>query len=230
MANRLKTWATETLASANLNAEFDNIYAGSIDRTAGRWGSNDDIQVTFGSSQDAVIEWETSQTQDALVLGLSGSNTFIITSKADIATDYGHAANTDPLLVVHSADEATTTDFISLEHNQTNAVINAGGGTLDLAVGGTVQATAGHADATFDIDQASTSGAKPVLKLDQADVSEEFIRFEGTAAVGVLTQSIVDEGDQASETAEGFIKVFVTDLGNQITDQAYYLRLYTLNS
>ena len=78
------------------------------------------------------------------------------------------------------------------------------------------------------IVQDSTTGAQPVLALDQDDISEEFIRFTGSAAAGVLTQSIVDEGDQASETEEGFVKVYVVDEGNQITDQAYFLKLYTL--
>lgn len=38
---------------------------------------------------------------------------------------------------------------------------------------------------------------------------------------------IVDEGDQASETREGWLKVYVTDDGNQITDQVYQLRRKT---
>ena len=61
-------------------------------------------------------------------------------------------------------------------------------------------------------------------------MSEEFIRFIGTAAAGVLTQSIVDEGDQASQTLEGWIKIYVQDDGNQITDQAYFIPIYTLSA
>ncbi len=78
------------------------------------------------------------------------------------------------------------------------------------------------------IDQSSTTGAEPVLFLDQADVSEEFIRFVGTAASAVLTQSIVDEGDVTTATRAGFVKVFVQDDGNQITDQAYFVPIFTL--
>lgn len=78
------------------------------------------------------------------------------------------------------------------------------------------------------VDQASTTGAIPVLLLDQADVSEEFIRFIGTAAAATLTQSIVAEGDVTTATRAGFVKVYVQDDGNQITDQAYFVPLFTL--
>lgn len=82
--------------------------------------------------------------------------------------------------------------------------------------------------ATCHIDQKSTTGAIPVLLLDQADVSEEFIKFVGAAAAADVTQSIVDNGDVATATLAGWIRVEVEDVGNQITDQAYYQPLYTL--
>lgn len=82
--------------------------------------------------------------------------------------------------------------------------------------------------AVLDIDQTSTSGAIPVLKLDQGDVSEEFVRFVGTSANGILTQSIVEAADVATATIAGYVKVYVQDDGNQLADQAYYMPLYTL--
>lgn len=82
--------------------------------------------------------------------------------------------------------------------------------------------------AQLHVDQASTTAAEPVLLLDQADVSEEFVEFIGTAAAATLTQSIVAEADVTTATRQGFVKVFVTDIGNQITDQAYFMPLFTL--
>ncbi len=67
-----------------------------------------------------------------------------------------------------------------------------------------------------------------MLHLRQQDVSEEFIRYRGTAASGNLTRSIVDYGDESSSTAAVWIKCYVTDDGNQVTDQAYYILGYTL--
>lgn len=82
--------------------------------------------------------------------------------------------------------------------------------------------------ATLHIDAAGTTGAIPVLLLDQGDVSEEFIRFIGTSANGVLTQSIVEAADVATATLAGYVKVYVQDDGNQLTDQAYFVPVYVL--
>lgn len=81
----------------------------------------------------------------------------------------------------------------------------------------------------LESDQDSASGAIPSLKLTQADVSEEFMRFQGTAAPATLTQSIVDEVDVKKATIEGFIKIHVIDDGNQIADQDYFLPIMTLS-
>ena len=82
--------------------------------------------------------------------------------------------------------------------------------------------------AMLAVRQASTTGAIPPLSLWQSDVSEELIRFRGTSANAVITQSIVEDADVASATRAGWLKIFVTDDGNQLTDQAYYLPIYTL--
>ena len=62
----------------------------------------------------------------------------------------------------------------------------------------------------------------------QSQTDESFIRFRGTAASADLTKSIADEGDVTTATRQGFVQVFVEDLGNQITDQKYYVPLFTL--
>lgn len=80
----------------------------------------------------------------------------------------------------------------------------------------------------LDVSQPSSTYAQAVMTLRQADVSEEFIRFVGAAAVGNVTQSIVDVGDVSTATISGYVKVYVDDTGNQITDKAYYLPVYTL--
>lgn len=92
----------------------------------------------------------------------------------------------------------------------------------DAIVGGTTAAARLH------VDQSASDGAAPVLLLDQADVSEEFVRFVGTAASATLTQSIVNVTDVSTATVAGYVKVYVQDDGNQITDQAYYMPIYTL--
>ena len=81
---------------------------------------------------------------------------------------------------------------------------------------------------TLRIEQAAGGGAEPVVQMEQADVSEEFIRFIGTAAAATLTNSLVAEADVTTATRQGFVKVFVEDDGNQITGQAYFMPLFTL--
>lgn len=82
--------------------------------------------------------------------------------------------------------------------------------------------------AMVDIDQSSASGTVPVLKLDQGDVSEEFIRFVGTSANAVLTQSIVEAADVTTATIAGYLKIYVSDDGNQVTDAAYFVPFYSI--
>lgn len=77
--------------------------------------------------------------------------------------------------------------------------------------------------------QDSATGAKAVVKLEQSDVDEPFLHFKGTAASADLTRSIVDVGDVSSFTAAGYLMVEVTDDGNQITDQDYFLEIGSLS-
>jgi len=106
-------------------------------------------------------------------------------------------------------------------NSNTAISVETGGNTI-------VSTAATTASAQLHVEQESSTAAEPVLLLDQSDISEEFIRFIGTAAGGVLTQSIVDDGDVTTSTLVGWVKVYVQDDGNQIADQAYYVPLYTL--
>jgi hypothetical protein len=79
----------------------------------------------------------------------------------------------------------------------------------------------------LDARSTSTAGV-PVVYMRQEDVSEEFMRFHSTAAAGVLTRPIVDYGDESTSTAAVWLKVYVVDDGNQVTDQAYHILAYVL--
>lgn len=79
------------------------------------------------------------------------------------------------------------------------------------------------------IDQASTTGAVPVLKVTQADVSEEFIRFVGTSTTDD-SQSLIDAADlETPGSIVGWLKIYVQDdqATNPITDGAYYIPFYS---
>lgn len=95
----------------------------------------DDDTMKFGNtaaSPDASLGWNTAQTVDGLFLGLAtAQNTFVIAEQGDIAFDFAHGAQIDPTLFIHSAAQSTT-QWLSLSHNQTSAVIGTGLGGVSV--------------------------------------------------------------------------------------------------
>lgn len=82
--------------------------------------------------------------------------------------------------------------------------------------------------AKLHVDQSATAGAVPVLTVDQADVSEEFIRFIGESTTDA-SQSLVDAADMEDPGAiVGWLKIYVEDVQatNGITDGVYYIPFY----
>ena len=175
----------------------------------------------------------------------SFSSTGVITTQArgaNIANQGNAAVATAFGLLIADQSGATVNNF-AIQTNAGLVVINEGGdASTDFRIEGDTDANLLFTKASTDavgiginapgaklhIDQLSTTAAKPVLTVDQADVSEEFIRFIGTSANGVLTQSIVENADVGAATLQGWLKVFVQDDGNQLADQAYFVPIYTL--
>ena len=92
---------------------------------------DDDIAVTFGTGSDATILWETADASaHFLNINLGTSRNVIISE--DASTDWGHAASTNPALFIQSSDAATTADYLSLSHNQTDAIIASGAGEINV--------------------------------------------------------------------------------------------------
>lgn len=108
---------------------------------------------------------------------------------------------------------------------------------IRLATGGTVQVDLANdkmgvnessPTGKVHINQDSTTAAIPVLHLEQDDESEEFIRYTGKAGAGGMGRSIVSETDVAVATRLVWVKAYVVDEGNQVTDREYYVPLYVL--
>ena len=109
--------------------------------------------------------------------------------------------------------------------------------TLDPAVHGAAlaesfaeNAASAHADTTAEeyIKQASTTGAVPVLTLEQCDVSEEVLRIVGTSTT-TNANSLVDAADLTTPGAiVGWVKVYVKDNAatGAITQGVYFMPLY----
>ena len=92
----------------------------------------DDVQLTFGDDDDAVIMFNTSRTNDALMIGLGTSRNLIVTEKADIDTDFLLVQNTDPSLILMSSNETDVTKYLQLSFvNSTDeAVIRTASGDI----------------------------------------------------------------------------------------------------
>jgi hypothetical protein len=87
--------------------------------------------------------------------------------------------------------------------------------------------------AKLHVDQSSTTGAKPVLLLDQADIDLEFIKFVGSSEDSQADRSLVDAADMTTPGAlTGWIQVYVEDIQgtNPITDGVYYIPFYAAPS
>lgn len=200
MANRITTATDDvtSLSAAVWNDEFDNIYTGTIDRSAGRWGNNDDIQVVFGSSQDAIMEWNTDQTSHSLIIGVgTTSNHLIVCQKGDEATDFGIANFTNPHIIAHSADASTGADWIGIAHDQTDGILVTGGGNINFNPAGSNKAILSTAGVLYIGDSADAGvtvgivvnqgGADNVIQsFKSSDVAQPFTSIYETDTFGVM--------------------------------------------
>jgi hypothetical protein len=83
--------------------------------------------------------------------------------------------------------------------------------------------------ARLHVDQAATDGAVPVLTLDQADVSEPFIKLIGESTTD-NTQSLIDAADLEDAGAiVGWFKVYIEDVAasGAIADSVYFIPFYS---
>ena len=96
----------------------------------------DDIQCQFGSlASSAVLVWSTNQTADAFMLGLGfASRTVIVCDYSHVGSDFEHANQLNPTVIIHSdtgpGTAAGRSEWISLTHDQTDGQIVAGKGTI----------------------------------------------------------------------------------------------------
>lgn len=83
-------------------------------------------------------------------------------------------------------------------------------------------------DGKVHIDQSSTTGAVPVLTLDQADVSEEFFKFVGESTTD-NSYSLVDSANLGTAgSIVGWVRIYVEDVASSgaITDGNYWMPFY----
>lgn len=83
--------------------------------------------------------------------------------------------------------------------------------------------------ASVHIDQPSTTGAKPTLLLDQADIDQPLVKIVGTAELGSADRTLVAASDFTTPGAiVAWEMVYAEDIGNRFTDGKYYRPLYAI--
>jgi len=112
---------------------------------------DDDTGAVLGTGSDASITYNTTQTPDALVVGLGAdSNSLIICEEADKTFDFAHAQDTNPAVYIHSAAQ-NTTDWIGFWHDQTSAHISTGDGPILFGAQTTSHSLTGTGDIVVGI-------------------------------------------------------------------------------
>lgn len=238
----LVTDATDnvTINTGTLTLPSDIIHAGDTDTKISF--IDDDIEFTVGALSMLKL---TETTQDLITLG-PGSGDVDIDFNGDMflrgsdgrlglgesAPDrFFHMKDANVAMKLEDTSsgefwlfgETIVNNEFSIRHNLENPpTLHMNNANRQIAINSTAF------NGQFLIDQSSTIGARVVLSLDQGDVDEPFVRYVGTAAAATLTRSIVAIGDVTTATSRGFIKIEVLDIGNQVTDQDYFVEFFTL--
>jgi hypothetical protein len=134
-----------------------------------------DQTITFGQPLAAAstrLSQDTTRAQLVLGLGTALGSQLVIGANAWIGRDFDHAAPVNPTLFIHSAvdPDVTNTQWLSLTHDQTNAVITTGKGFLSLTgaggAGGTVNIGSGASIFTLSSNNDLLINGKLETKLD----------------------------------------------------------------
>ena len=151
--------------------------------------------------------------------GTSGD--IVINSAGGIDVDSAAASNITVTSANLTLETITSGDII---------VNSAGAGAtaINVQTGSTSRIKIANTGDTVFYGTALTTGALPVITIDQADTDEPFIKVIGDAALADLTRDLVDTGDVSTPTIVGYLKIEVLDDGDQISDGDYFIPFYSL--
>lgn len=158
-----------------------------------------DLNLTFGTTiaagTAALVQYDTTQTVDSLLVGLDEtSRTLHLCDYGDIGFDFALAAQTNPALAIHSAAQSTT-QYILLFHNGTDARITAGLGKLKLS---------GAADTTSITDR-------------NGNVMVDFTSATNASSAGIVTTFPAINGNNIVPSFLDYIWQANTGAGGQYT-------------
>jgi hypothetical protein len=161
----------------------------------------DNKDLFFGSSSDATFKYDTGQTADALMIGTPlSSESIIIAQVADVDTDFGFPLQSNPTLVIQSADDTTPAQRIYFAHDQTDGVVSADTGDIKIST---------VANQTLVLVQSVWDDMRvPLLRgITGASNPPAFTQFKdnGAASVGVYAWAFADEAVAGNEDQMWFV-------------------------
>lgn len=116
--------------------------ASGVEITAGNLTLPANVRIVHSLATGSIGMANTSQTVETPFLYTGAtSNQWVIAEYADRAFNFAHTQQTNPTMYIHSANQATD-EWISLTHDQTNALIDAGTGVVEFGKATTTSATA----------------------------------------------------------------------------------------
>jgi len=156
---------------------------------------------TIGWIQSLLVNGDFNSVATAAVTNWVGLRVFQPANNTITTTQYG--------IVIGDISSGITNNF-AIQTNAGLVVFNEGGNAnSDVRIEGDTDANLFFTDASADangmgtnapaaklhVDQPSTTGAKPVVLFDQADVDEDFVYFIGTSDSGSADRSLVKPSD-----------------------------------
>jgi hypothetical protein len=151
-----------------------------------------------GGVTDTYVYPNAAQTQITFSFGSSHNRSMVICDSALYTKNYDHALQTNPTLFIHSATDpdVNNTQWLSLVHNQTNAVIATGLGDIILDPISEITEVCGVGLKTKEYNLTLNNGAKVNLPAGTGwgtfmiGDNQEYARIRWTAAAVVT----LDEG------------------------------------
>lgn len=218
--------ALNELSGYSLDTVYGNGSTITVDATDVNWnlGSALDFRVYDATDADKFVVTQ-GNASNSIIMNTSGGID-VDTLNGVTITDTYTATGTGIGITLTTANTSTGTggDIVI----QTTAASGTAGG-IDLSTDSTVRIGIANTGDTIFYGTASTTGALPVITLDQADVDEPFFKIIGDAASATLTNNIVSAADTGGgTTVAGYLKIEVQDDGNQVADGDYYVAFYTL--
>lgn len=125
-----------TSATSNVNlGSYKLYYAGGS--VSGILNFADQVNIELGNGADARLKWDTILTNNAVKLSIyagnntSGSGAVVICEKDELNYNFAIPTSSNPSLYLFSG-QASTDEYIKLQHDKTNATISTGKGDLIL--------------------------------------------------------------------------------------------------